>query len=425
MPAGPALIEDGRLNPGYLKLDLFCKGMRIPADCRTSDGRPVLRVRAGLGSGLELSIPDSDGIHVNVPVVEPFAKESPYELHGPRENGRHWLTYDGKEIGEVVLPKCPEFYARQTASGKSMASVGILQGTYLGVYFGGMCANWKDVARDNCRFCSVGDNLMEGDDTTGKNAADVAETAAAARAELGITFVHVNGGFDDTGRYLDRFGPVLSAVRERTGLLTGFQVPPLWDFEQYREIKRLGVNNVSLCYEIWNPKRFEEVCPGKARRAGLQKYLDAIRFCAQEVRFDTTNGEMIAGLEDPADSMAAIDWLTEVGSVPTVCVFRPVVGTDYAKLPPPKMEEMIPVFAHYYARCMDRGLPIGVAPNVHVSIVMNPEECRWLLPPEKRDGWKMQRLKLAAMRKGFGAYFRARLKLRERSDVESPLAAKA
>ena len=284
-----------------------------------------------------------------------------------------------------------------------------------------MCANWKDVERDNCRFCSVGDNLMDGDDSTGKRADDIVETAMAAQKELGVTFVHVNGGFDDSGRYLDRFGPVLTKVREATGMLTGFQVPPLWNFEEYKEVKSWGVNNVSLCYEIWNPKRFEEVCPGKARRAGHQKYKDAIQYCAQEVKFDTTNGEMIAGLEDPGESMAAIDWLTSVGSVPTVCVFRPVIGTDYVSLPPPKMEDMIPVFAHYYSRCMDRGLPIGVAPNVHVSIVMNPEECRWLLPPKKRDGWKFQRMKMAAMRKGFAAYFKSRVKLKSRSPVASPI----
>lgn len=422
MPTGPSLLENGRLNPGFLKLDLFCKGMRIPSDCRTSDGRPVLRVRAGLGSGMEVLIPASDGIHVNVPVVEPWVQDSPYELHGPRPNGRHWLTYDGTEIGEVILPVRPAFYNKVTRSGKPMVSVGILQGTYLGVYYGGMCANWKDVARDNCRFCSVGENLLKGDDTTGKSAEDVAETATAAREE-GITFVHINGGFDDTGKYLERFGPVLRRVREQTGMLTGFQVPPLWEHEQYREVKRWGVNNVSLCYEIWNPRRFEEVCPGKARRAGLAKYLDAIEYCAKEVKFDTTNGEMIAGLEAPGDSMQAIDWLTAIGAVPTVCVFRPVIGTDYAALPPPKVEEMIPVFAHYYRRCMERGLPIGVAPNVHVSIVMNPEECRWLLPQEDRDAYPLHRLKLAAMRKAFGAYFRTRLKLRGSAPVESPVAA--
>jgi hypothetical protein len=57
---------------------------------------------------------------------------------------------------------------------------------------------------------------------------------------------------------------------------------------------------------------------------------------------------------------------------------------------------------------MDRGLPIGIAPNIRVSLILTPEECRWLLPPSQRGRWPWRRLKLAAMRKAFGAYVRIR-----------------
>ncbi len=399
MTTAPALIENGRLNPGYLKLDLFCKGLRIAEDC-SLDGAGPRRMRSGLGSGLELRIPRSGGMCVNAPVVESFARESPYTLHGPSTAGRHLLRRDGRDVCELIVQPPPRFYETRTTGGVRMGSVGVIQGTYLGIYYGTLCANWKHPELDNCRFCSIGDNVGAGDDTTGKSPRDILETAAAARAELGITFVHLNGGFDDTGAYLERFVPVLSELR-KTGLLTGVQLPPLPDFEQYRALRALGVNNVSLCFEIWNEQRFQEVCPGKARRCSHARYRDAIRFCAQDVRFDTTNGELIAGLERPEDSMAAVDWLTGVGAVPTVCVFRPVPGTPYQHLPPPDTESMVPIFAHLYERCMDAGLPIGVAPNVHVSIVMNPEECRWLLPSERRRGWRLRRAKLAVMRSLF------------------------
>jgi len=42
---------------------------------------------------------------------------------------------------------------------------------------------------------------------------------------------------------------------------------------------------------------------------------------------------------------------------------------------------------------MEAGLPIGCAPNVHVSLVMLPEEARWLT--NRRYPW--QSLKLKAM----------------------------
>ena len=53
--------------------------------------RGISRTRAGLGSGLEIVIPGGswvkDRIWVNVPVEEPFARESPYVLEGSPRDG--------------------------------------------------------------------------------------------------------------------------------------------------------------------------------------------------------------------------------------------------------------------------------------------------------------------------------------------------
>jgi hypothetical protein len=43
---------------------------------------------------------------------------------------------------------------------------------------------------------------------------------------------------------------------------------------------------------------------------------------------------------------------------------------------------------------MEKGLPIGCAPNVHVSLVMLPEECRRLSP--RRYPWQSLKLKTMA-----------------------------
>jgi len=122
-----------------------------------------------------------------------------------------------------------------------------------------------------------------------------------------------------------------------------------------------------------------------------------------------TNGEIIAGLEPPESSIAAIDWITSVGAIPTVCVFRPLVGTDLEDWDPPETEPMIPVFRRLYEACMEKGLPIGLAPNIHVSLVMLPEECRWLSP--KRYLW--QSAKLGVMKRVFGRMFERKLKRTE------------
>jgi hypothetical protein len=191
------MLEALRTHPALLKLDLYCRGVRLDGSCYVEEdgGRKILRTRAGLGSGLELILPG--GLWTNVPVTERFVAGSPYTLH--RVGGRYHLRLEA------------------------------------------------------IRYCV----------TLGKQ----------------------------------------------------------------------GPRN-----EPW-----------------------------------VTNGEIIAGLEPPESSIRAIDWITSVGAVPTVCVFRPLTGTDLEAAAPPRSEDLVPVFRRLYEACMERGLPIGCAPNVHVSLVLQPE----------------------------------------------------
>jgi hypothetical protein len=374
---------DVRSNPALLKLDLFCKGARLEESCliETDRGRKILRTRAGLGSGLELILPG--GLWTNVPVSEPFAQRSPYLLR--REHGRYRLYRDGEveAVAEVELSPRPDWYDGTTTTGKPMTRIGTLQGTYLAIYQAKVCEYWTEKVKVNCRFCSVGLNLGL-DDASEKSLDEVMEVVRAARRESGITYVDFNTGHLSGETYLDILEPFVRRIKQELGLLVGIQTPPHHDLRRYDALRALGLNRVSFCFEIFDKARFDEICPGKSREYGLERYLEAVRYCAALGRKGplsepwVTNGEIIAGLEPPESSIRAIDWITSVGAIPTVCVFRPLVGTDYQHLAPPKTEELLPVFARLYDACMERGLPIGAAPNVHVSLVMLPEECRSL-----------------------------------------------
>ncbi len=373
----PMNLDIGK-NPALLKLDLFCKGLRVDESCSlVKDGRPILRTRAGLGSGLELVLPDN--LWTNAPVVEDFAKKSPYVLHF--EDGQYIMRRDGRFICKVQIPPKPKFYEKRTSSGKKMHRIGVLQGTYLGVYPTAACNYWSLKPKQNCDFCSVGLNLGA-EEEEAKLVRDVVETALAARDECRITYVHFNTGFYEGDTYLDLLEPFIRGVRARTGLLIGVQTPPHPDLGRYDRLRKMGVNTVSFCFEFFNKEVFDKKCPGKSRFVGLQRYLDAVEYCAG--LFDTTNGEIIAGVEPVADTMAAIDWITGVGAIPTVCVFRPLKGTGAQDDSPPDTDEMIPIFRRLYERCIQRGLPIGVAHNVEVSIVLKPEECHYFSDKKKR-----------------------------------------
>jgi hypothetical protein len=372
-------------DPALLKLDLYCRGMRLDGSCLVEEdgGRKVMRTRAGLGSGLELVLPG--GLWTNVPVTEPFAAASPYLLS--RAWDGYWIHRNGEALAPVRLSPRPGWYDHTTASGRPATRIGTLQGTYLGIYQAKVCAYWTEAVKVNCRFCSVGLNLgVSGDDAAGKSLDEVMEVVRAARRESGITYVDFNTGHLEGETYLDILEPYIRRIKKETGLLVGVQTPPHHDLRRYDGLREMGVNRVSFCFEIFDPDIFRETCPGKHREYGLPRYLEAIRYCAALGRRGprdepwVANGEIIAGLEPTASSIRAIEWITSVGAIPTVCVFRPLVGTDYQHLPPPRTEAMVPVFRRLYEACMERGLPIGCAPDIHVSLVMLPEEARALSP---------------------------------------------
>jgi len=402
---------DLRTHPALLKLDLYCQGLRLDPSCLVEEdgGRKVLRTRAGLGSGLELILPG--GLWTNVPVTEPFAARSPYTLHRTGVPGGYSLRRDGEAVAAVELSPRPEWYDRTTSTGKPMTRIGTLQGTYLGIYQAKVCEYWTaKPEKVNCKFCSVGLNLGI-DDADEKSLDEVMEVVRAARDESGITYVDFNTGHYAGDTYLDLLLPFVERIKRELGLLVGLQTPPHRDLKNYDYLREVGVNRVSFCFEIYDRQRFEEICPGKHAEYGLDHYLEAVRYCAalgkKGPRWEpwVTNGEIIAGLEPPESSIAAIDWITSVGAIPTVCVFRPLSGTDLADLEPPETEELIPVFRRLYEACMERGLPIGLAPNVHVSLVLLPEECRSLSPRR----YPLKSLKLKAMGSLFGRAFERRL----------------
>jgi len=404
------MLDELRTNPALLKLDLYCKGLRLDDSCFIEEdgGRKILRTRAGLGSGLELILPGE--LWTNAPVSEPFAARSPYVLH--RQGGRYVLQRDGKEVVPVRLSPRPTWYDAQTSTGKPMTRIGTLQGTYLGIYQAKVCEYWTQKPQKvNCKFCSVGLNLGV-DDADEKTVDEVMEVIRAARRESGITYVDFNTGHLSGDVYLDILEPFIVRIKEELGLLVGVQTPPHRDLKRYDHLREIGVNRVSFCFEIFDRQIFEEICPGKHAEYGLDYYLEATRYCAtlgdKGPKHEpwVANGEIIAGLEPPESSIAAIDWITSVGAIPTVCVFRPLVGTDLEDREPPETEAMIPIFRRLYEACMERGLPIGCAPNINVSLVMLPEECRWLSP--RRYLW--QSAKLGVMKRVFARQFDHRLR---------------
>lgn len=400
------------LNACELEVDLFCRGLRVPPGVSLEGARGISRTRAGLGSGLEIRIPANSWLKrhvwVNAPVVERFVEQSPYVLEGSPASGYEIHDSRGARRYKVELPLEPSWYRRQTSRDVPMSQIGVLQGTYLGIYINPICAFWSYNPPLNCRYCTTGANVgcrESADKTVG----DVVETCHAAREGSGVTFVHFNGGFQGT-RGLRAAEPYVRAVKENVGLLVGVQLTPEHDFTAYDRLIDLGVDHFSFCLELFDPEWFARICPGKHRMHGQDLFLQAMDYCASRMPRGAVSGEIIAGIEPIDATLAAIERITSVGAFPTVCVFRPTVGSDMEEWPPPDYDDMRRVMAAVYDACRRHLVPIGLAPNIEVSLVVNPDDAALLAPRTPSmlayEAWR-RALRLAA-RPVFGRRMQAR-----------------
>jgi len=370
------------LNPCELEIDLFCRGIRIPDDVALDGARGISRTRAGLGSGLEVVIPGGswlkDAIWANVPVEERFARESPYVLAGSPAAGYHVVDERTQARYSIQIPAEPAWYSQNTARGIPMNRIGVLQGTYLGIYVNMVCTFWNYSPALNCRFCTTGNNVGE-HEVVDKAIEDVVETARAAKAQSGVTFVHLNAGFQGN-RGVQFAEPYIKALKEQVGVLVGAQLAPQKDFSHYDRLLDLGVDHLSFCPEFVDHEWFAKLCPGKERVLGQQIFFDSIEYCAKKMPKGAVSGEIIAGVEPLEATHRGIDWIADHGAFPTVCIFRPTVGSDMEDYPSPKYDDMREVMTHVYEACRRNWIPIGAAPNIEVSIVVNPDDAALLAP---------------------------------------------
>lgn len=381
------------LKPVELEIELFCRGMRLDPSCHATEaGRRITRTRAGLGSGLEIVLPAKPkDIWVNVPVVEQFAQHSVFLLRHADGAYRIVDTRNGAEY-TIGIPPEPAWYSRLTESGTEMSRVGVLQGNYLGIYVSARCLYWSNAISQACKFCTTGKNVGSAEESR-KKVEDVVEVARAAQQESGAIFTHFNTGYhyEDRDERENMHGlrmcePYVRAVRKQVGGFIGIQAVPVPRryFNEYDELIEAGTDHFSFCYEFEDPEVFARICPGKANTVGQHAFFEAMEYTAKRLGRGRVSGEIIAGVEPIEATKRGIDRIVDAGAFPTVCVFRPTIGSEMESVAPPDPEAMREVFSYLHEACRRSGLPVGILP-IEVSLVVQPEETAQLVTPTFAD----------------------------------------
>ncbi|MHA1687076.1 MAG: radical SAM protein [Candidatus Heimdallarchaeaceae archaeon] len=83
------------------------------------------------------------------------------------------------------------------------------------------------------------------------------------------------------------------------------------DYDLIREFKDAGVTSIAFNLEVYDPQRFEELCPGKAQLYGREKWIEAL-MQAREVFGDyNVFCGLIWGLESPESTIAGHEYFLE------------------------------------------------------------------------------------------------------------------
>ncbi len=99
-------------------------------------------------------------------------------------------------------------------------------------------------------------------------------------------------------------------------------------YREYDDLIEAGTDHFSFCYEFEDPEIFARLCPGKAQTLGQRAFFDAMEYTSKRLGAGKTSGEIIAGPESVAATKRGIDRIVDAGAFPTVCIFRPTIGSE-------------------------------------------------------------------------------------------------
>lgn len=396
-------------NPGYLKVGLAAKGVRLEDNVRAHADAPRAAENES-PRGVELLLPD--GVCVSAPVGEGTGDDSPYRLS--RQGDRVMLQTNGTSV-EVRLVHEPRFYQRVTASGLPMRRVGQVYGSFIAINPGFACG--YSLRGTPCRFCRTGSGVALSDGFP-MSTQDVTEVVRAAFAEGAADFVYFNlayVGSEDAGiAFLE---PYIRAVKRQFNTLVAVQGHPPKTDRWIDRTYAMGVDAISYPTEIHDPEILARYYAGRTRFIGRERYYDALRYAATVFPSGTVWSDLIVGLEPIESTMRGIDVLAAAGVLPVLSIVRPSHGAVPLTHRPPSLDAVAPVYAHLFRAVRDARINMGWIRDL--SFAITPLEARFFAGDDARMAVALQqfyRSKIGSVAARNLARLRRRLRVRTVSD---------
>ena len=356
--------KDYLQSPGALKIDLMLSGIR--ADNSVDLSKVVYQ------SGMDILLPGET--IANVPFGEDFTAASPYLLK--RDGEGYTISSTDGSVPCDVLP-VPEFYKGVTTSGVDFSRVATTHGSYVAITPRPSCEFFREGME--CKYCAGNfDNSSEDKEVFSVD--ELLEVVEAVKREKVAEIVYLSLGFtseDDGG--IEFLAPYIKAIKKHFRILVAVELLPPKKNSWIDDTYAMGADSVLYNLEIFDKGLFEVICPGRSELIGRARYLDALKYAASIFPNGTVASHLIVGLEPPGSTIKGIDYLTKMGVVPILPIYRPTPGKAL-RIEPLTTEIILPVYKHLYKAVRDNKINMNWVRDI--SLISTPIEGKSLVEEE-------------------------------------------
>ncbi|HBO84606.1 MAG: hypothetical protein A2073_08270 [Deltaproteobacteria bacterium GWC2_42_11] len=354
-------------NPAYLKIDLMLNGIKADNETIQRLGLDLRYGYTGVTGGLDILLPHNTW--VNASFLEEFAKSSKYEL--VLRDKKTFIKAGDESVKVDIMPK-PEFYKLSTATGIPLSKIGAMHGGYVAITPDTRCEFFN--MNIECRYCAG--NFNSGGSGRVYTVEEVLETVDAANKEGKAEIVYLSIGFSETpDGGIEFLKPYIKAIKKHFNTLVAVEALPPKENHFIDETYAVGADSVLYNMEIFDERLFKEICPGRDRLIGRERYIDALKYAAKVFPNGTVATHLIVGLEPAESTIKGIDFFTGIRVVPILPIYRPSVGANLLNYKVPSLDDVLPVYRDLYHAVKKNKININWVRDI--SVITTPIEARF------------------------------------------------
>jgi radical SAM superfamily enzyme YgiQ (UPF0313 family) len=347
------VASDLRLQPAErVKFDLLSEGLSItPAAQRHIDrhngDRPMTPADYASTSGVILRLDGQVWVNAPIALYNPNFVDRPGYALDLRDSR---LVVEGRGLSaaaEFWLP--PAYHGATNEAGEPYNSYAFTHGDRVRISPIEGCA----IA---CQFCDLPYDFKY----RRKRVAGLVDSVARAVADEVQPAGHVliSGGTpreEDYDYLQECYEAVITGF---PGLAVDIMMVPMPGLLDFGWLDRIGVNELSLNIEIYDPALSRRIMRRKSEMT-QQYYLDVIEQAAGVLGPGRVRSMLLVGIEPQESTLAAVEAIVDRGGVPVLSPFRPDPGTPMRKAPPPTAAELAGTYLRAADTARARGGELG------------------------------------------------------------------